>query len=55
MKKQKIFITSFQAVDPNDGSLKAWSGPNIKAPSIEKAREFCKIHYGHLVVEGELA
>lgn len=55
MKKQKVFITSFKAIDQSDGTLKTWAGPNVKAPSFEAAQEFCKIHYGYAKVEGELA
>lgn len=53
--KKKIFVTSFKAIDPKDGTIKTWAGPNVKAVSLADAQKFCEIHYGHLTVEGELA
>jgi len=36
------FITSIQAIDPRDGELKEWAGPNISAISFENAERYCQ-------------
>lgn len=35
------FVTEIHALDPKDGHLKKWAGPEIDADSIDEAREYC--------------
>lgn len=39
-----IYPTLIEAVDPIDGLLKKWAGPDIKAESFEAAKEFCQLN-----------
>lgn len=49
------FITSIQAIDPRDGELKEWAGPNIKAISFEDAERYCQENgFGYCKVIGVL-
>jgi len=36
-----LFNTEIKAIDPNDGELKYWSGPHIKAISFSDAQRYC--------------
>ena len=49
-----VFCTELKAVDPRDGKLKNWCGPNVPANSIEEAIEYVTNNCGWLTVTGEL-
>jgi hypothetical protein len=40
------FTTEIQAIDPSDGELKRWQGPNIEANSFEEAEQICLEKFG---------
>ncbi len=54
----RIFLTEIQAIDPKDGQMKVWAGPNIEAISKKDAIKrlndnglgYCKV-IGVLVAE----
>jgi hypothetical protein len=49
------WLTEIQAVDPIDGEMKSWSGPNIKANTIEEAKAYCDNNgLGYCKVIGKL-
>lgn len=51
----KIFLTEIEAIDPNDGTLKKWSGERVIAESIEAAQLWCNSNEkGYLKIVGEL-
>lgn len=52
MKKRK-YRTYIRAIDPADGKLKLFSGPNITATDMESAEEYASKKYGYLEVVGE--
>lgn len=53
-----IYLTEIEAIDPKDGQIKKWCGPEIKAITLEEAEKYrsnnglgyCKI-VGELVME----
>ncbi len=48
-------MTIIHAVDPYDGVLKTWCGPNVPAPTFELAVEYCLNNgLGYCMVIGEL-
>lgn len=49
-----IFITKLRAIDPEDGELKTYAGPNIKEISWTHAEEYCKKYLPYCIVEGIL-
>ena len=49
----KRFTTEIQAIDPVDGELKRWQGPNIEADSFEEAERICLEKFGYLKVTGQ--
>jgi len=51
--KNKLFYTKIRAIDPLDGQLKVWSGPQIKAGSIKEARKICKESLGFCEIDGQ--
>jgi hypothetical protein len=48
-----IFLTELKAIDPEDGKLKNWCGPNIEAISFADA-EAKVSEKGYLTVVGQL-
>jgi len=55
MSKMKIFTTTIRAIDPKDGELKLWFGPNINAISFQDARKWCDNNdLGYCEILGEL-
>jgi len=50
----KMWYTTIEAIDPQDGELKLWAGPKIQAPTYEAAKDFCQDNgLGFLNVVGE--
>ncbi len=47
-----LYTTEIQAIDPADGELKLWQGPNIEADSFEHAEQICLQKIGYLKVTG---
>ncbi len=52
-QEDKIFLTQLRAIDPGDGLLKTWAGPEIPAASWEEAEQYCRENMGFLSVIGE--
>lgn len=52
----KLWTTTIMAIDPRDGKLKRWMGPEINALTRELAQEYCqKNELGYCSVdEGEV-
>lgn len=51
----RTWITTIKAIDPNDKELKEWCGPNIPAPTIELAIQYCQQNgLGYCQIDGEL-
>jgi hypothetical protein len=51
----KLFTTTIQAIDPLDGELKLWGGPNVPAISFNDARRYCNENgLGYCTIFGEL-
>lgn len=51
----KIWLTEIMAIDPNDGKLKKWCGPDIKAFTPTLAEQYCQQNgLGYCKVIGEL-
>lgn len=51
----KFFTTELMSIDPTDGQLKKWCGPNVPGISWEDAEWFCQNKgFGYLTVTGEL-
>lgn len=51
----KLFTTTIQAIDPSDGELKLWFGPNVPAISFNDARNYCDNNgLGYCKIHGEL-
>lgn len=50
----KIFLTQFRAIDPKDGHLKTWAGPNVAALTNGLAIQWCNENAGYVKVVGEL-
>jgi hypothetical protein len=50
----KKFTTEIRAIDPNDGELKVWQGPNIEALNWQEAEMYCQNNgLGYCKVVGE--
>lgn len=50
-----MYVTELNAIDPRDGQLKNWCGPNVPGISFEDARWYCDNNgLGYLRVVGEL-
>jgi hypothetical protein len=49
-----IFLTEIRAVDPTDGKLKTWAGPEVEAPSFSLAEDYCRDRLGYCRVVGQL-
>lgn len=51
----KTFYTTLEAIDPENGELKTWSGPRISANHMMEA-EILKEQtgFGYLTIHGEL-
>jgi len=51
----KLFTTTIQAIDPSDGELKLWGGPNVPGISFKDARFYCDNNgLGYCEILGEL-
>lgn len=49
------FATTIRALDPITGEMKHWIGPNIEAPSMALAQEYCQNNgLGYCKIEGQL-
>lgn len=40
-KQRMVWLTEIQAVDPDTGETCTWSGPRVRAESIEDAQRYC--------------
>lgn len=49
----KTFLTQIRAIDPQDGQMKTWAGPEIRAGCFASARDFCRQNMGYLEIIGE--
>jgi hypothetical protein len=49
-----IYLTSINAIDPVDGHLKEWNGPQVVADSLQDAAAHCREHLGYCRIEGML-
>lgn len=50
-----LFTSELRAIDPTDGELKLWQGPNIPAISLSMAESFCQQNgLGYLTITGIL-
>lgn len=48
-----LFSTKLQAIDPKDGQLKTWGGPNIEAITTGEARHIInEMGAGYLELDG---
>lgn len=53
--KLKHWTTIIQAIDPIDGQLKSYQGPNVSAPTWKLANDYCQTHgLGYCKVDGQL-
>jgi hypothetical protein len=51
----KIWVTQIRAIDPEDGEMKLWAGPDIEAETYEAACAFVQSNgLGYCEVIGEL-
>ncbi len=51
----KKFTTEIRAIDPLDGELKLWQGPNVESLNWEAAELYCQNNgLGYCKVVGEL-
>lgn len=51
----KKWCTEIKAIDPTDGIIKSWGGPNIPAISFRDAEMYCQMNgLGYCKVIGEL-
>ena len=51
----KLYTTILKAIDPKDGELKTWCGPNVPGISFEDARWYCDNNdLGYCEILGEL-
>jgi hypothetical protein len=51
-----LFTTSIKAIDPRDGTMKTWCGPNVPGISFNDARAYCQANgLGYCEVVGRLA
>jgi hypothetical protein len=51
----KIYTTMIKAIDPRDGELKSWAGPNVPGISFADARWYCDNNgLGYCEIHGEL-
>lgn len=50
-----LYTTEIRAIDPTDGELKTWCGPNIPAISFSDAKAYCQHNgLGYCKVTGKL-
>jgi len=50
----RIYLTEIRAIDPMDGQLKIWAGPEVPGTDQEDAQRFCDQNgLGYCVVVGE--
>jgi len=49
----KVFTTQIKAIDPDDGELKVWKGPDVYAQTWQLAEQFCYENMGYCKVVGE--
>lgn len=51
----KTWCTEIKAIDPIDGQLKSYAGPNVNAPTWSLADDYCQTHgLGYCKVSGQL-
>jgi len=51
----RYYTTQLLAIDPTDGEVKLWQGPNIPAISLRDAENYCQNNgFGYLQVIGLL-
>lgn len=51
----RMWVTEIQAIDPVDGVLKSWCGPNVPGINQEDAERYCQQNgLGYCAVIGEL-
>ena len=50
----KTWLTEIKAIDPIDGQLKTWAGPEVNALTLAMAEHHCKTLLGYCRVIGEL-
>lgn len=51
----KLYTTSIYAIDPIDGDLKTYGGPNVPGISWQDAENYCQQNgLGYCKVDGEL-
>lgn len=51
---KNIYVTEIRAIDPMDGELKTWAGPNIEAICYSEAEHICQTRLGYCKVTGML-
>lgn len=51
----KLWTTTISAIDPMDGTLKKWIGPNVPGETRESAFSYCqKNGLGYCEISGQL-
>lgn len=51
----KLYATTIQAIDPEDGQLKHWCGPNVPGLTRHMAERHCQANgLGYCSILGEL-
>ena len=50
----KRWVTEIRAIDPVDGELKTWGGPNVPGLTFGMAEQYCRENLGYCRVIGEL-
>lgn len=51
----KMWVTQIQVIDPADGSMKSWGGPNVPGINHGDAVQFCQQNgLGYCKVLGDL-
>lgn len=51
----KKWATKIRAIDPKDGELKTWGGPNVPGITMKDAWNYCQTHeLGYCEIEGEI-
>lgn len=49
------YTTKIRALDPEDGEMKTWCGPNIEAISWGMAKQYCDLNgLGYCEIDGQL-
>lgn len=37
----QVYVTEIRAINPENGEMALWAGPNVEANSFEEATEYC--------------